>query len=171
MTAINIANENEKFFENENGVYFKSGYPSQWYESEFNIGGKKFENCEQWMMYMKAITFNDIEIAEKVMKTTDPKEIKALGREVKNFEVNAWNAVADDVVFRGNVAKFSQNQELKELLLATGDKKFVECATYDPIWGIGMDITTALRTPEEEWKGTNRLGKAIMNAREYIRGF
>lgn len=168
MTAI-TANTNEKFFENDDGVYFKSGYPSQWYESEFEIDGRKFANCEQWMMFMKAVTFNDIEIAEEVMMTVDPKEIKALGRRVKNFEVDIWNAVADDIVFQGNVAKFSQNPELKELLLATGDKKFVECATYDPIWGIGMDITTALQTPEDQWKGTNRLGKAIMKARDYIR--
>jgi ribA/ribD-fused uncharacterized protein len=79
MTAV-TANTNEKFFENDNGVYFKSGYPSQWYESEFEIDSRKFANCEQWMMYMKAVTFNDSEIAEEVMNTTDPKEIKALGR-------------------------------------------------------------------------------------------
>ena len=28
---------NEKFYENDNGVYFKSNYPSQWYESTFII--------------------------------------------------------------------------------------------------------------------------------------
>jgi len=164
-----MANTNEKFFENETGVYFKSDYPSQWYPSEFIIDDRTFANCEQWMMYQKAKTFNDDEVAEEVMKTTDPKEIKALGRKVRNFNVDVWNEVADEVVLRGNIAKFAQNQELKDKLLATGDKKFVECATYDPIWGIGMDITTALQTPESEWKGTNRLGKAIMRARGYIR--
>lgn len=168
MTAV-TANTNEKFFENDNGVYFKSDYPSQWYDSPFEINGLKFSNCEQWMMYQKATTFCDSETAEEIMNTSDPKEIKALGRKVKNFDVNVWNAVADDIVFHGNVAKFSQNPNLKERLLATGDKMFVECATYDPIWGNGMDITTTLQTPEEEWKGTNRLGKAIMKARDYIR--
>lgn len=162
-------NTNEKFYENDDGVFFKSDYPSQWFPSVFMIDGREFANCEQWMMYQKAETFGDNETAEEIMATTDPKEIKALGRKVKNFDKDAWDAVADEIVFRGNVAKFSQNPDLKERLLATGNKKFMECATYDPIWGIGMDITTALQTPENEWKGTNRLGMAIMKAREFIR--
>ena len=32
-----ITTHDEKFFENENGIYFKSRYPSQWYISNFKI--------------------------------------------------------------------------------------------------------------------------------------
>jgi ribA/ribD-fused uncharacterized protein len=158
-----------KFFETEDYVLFKSNYPSQWYPSEFTYNGRKFVNCEQMMMFEKANTFGDTEIAEQIMNETDPKKHKELGRAVKNFDPDHWNTVADEIVFQANYAKFSQNPELKEKLLLTGNKKFVECAPYDKIWGNGLDINTTLETPEHEWKGTNRLGKAIMRARDAIR--
>jgi ribA/ribD-fused uncharacterized protein len=92
-----------------------------------------------------------------------------LGRLVKNFDATVWDKVADEVVYSANLAKFSQNKDLKEKLLATGDKLIVECSPYDKIWGNGMSITETLSTPEEEWKETNRLGKAIMRVRTTLR--
>lgn len=158
-----------KYFENDDYILFKSGYPSQWYPSEFEIEGKKYVNCEQYMMEQKAVVFGDNEIADLVMKTSDPKTQKELGRKVKNFDVKTWDNFADDIVFKANYAKFTQNPMLLEKILTSGNKKYVECAPYDAIWGIGLDINTALVTPETEWKGTNRLGKAIMRVRDAIR--
>ncbi len=117
----------------------------------------------------KAVIFNDLEAAELILKNEDPKEQKALGRLVKNFDATVWDKVADEVVYSANLAKFSQNKDLKEKLLATGDKLIVECSPYDKIWGNGMSITETLSTPEEEWKETNRLGKAIMRVRTTLR--
>jgi len=160
---------NEKFYENDNGVYFKSNYPSQWYESIFIIDGKEYNCCEKYMMEQKALYFNDIEIAEMIMNTNDPKEHKQLGRNVKNFDEYKWNMVADEIVYKANLAKFSQNAELKNKLLATGGKMFVECSPYDRIWGNGLNITDTLKTPMIEWLGTNRLGLAIMKVRNTLR--
>jgi ribA/ribD-fused uncharacterized protein len=103
------------------------------------------------------------------MNATEPKEQKSQGRKVKNFNDDEWNQVADEIVFQGNLAKFSQNQDLKQLLLSTGDKMFVECSPYDKIWGNGLNITDTLNTTPENWLGTNRLGKAIMRVREVLR--
>lgn len=160
---------NEKFYENDNGVYFKSNYPSQWYESTFIIDSKEYNCCEKYMMEQKALYFNDIEIAEMIMNTNDPKEHKQLGRNVKNFDEYKWNMVADEIVYKANLAKFSQNAELKNKLLATGGKMFVECSPYDRIWGNGLNITDTLKTPMIEWLGTNRLGLAIMKVRNTLR--
>lgn len=54
---------------------------------------------EQEFMYRKAIHFGDIETAEKIVAATDPKEIKALGRQVKNFCPDEWAQVSRDYMF------------------------------------------------------------------------
>lgn len=161
-------NADEKFFMNDEYVLFKSGIPSQWYPSPFTLDGISYVNCEQRMMYMKAKTFNDVDAMREVMLTEDPKRHKEIGRAVKNFEAEVWEKVAFSAVVEANYAKFSQNEDLKQFLLSTGDKKFVECAPYDKIWGNGLNITQTLTTPEDQWNGTNLLGKAIMEVRNMI---
>ena len=167
MSAMNT---NEKFYENDTGVYFKSDYPSQWYISPFiYYNGITYNCCEQRMMHAKALFFGDEETATLIMNATEPKEQKKLGRTVKNFDEVAWNNIADLVVYNANLAKFSQNDELKQKLLATGDKLIVECSPYDSIWGNGLDISTTLITRVNDWKGANRLGQAIMRVRDYLK--
>jgi hypothetical protein len=121
------------------------------------------------MMHQKAILFNDLDNASLILNSDEPKEQKNLGRNVKNFCQEKWDEVADEVVFNANLAKYSQNENLKKLLLDTGDKIIVECSPYDSIWGNGLNISDTLKTPKEEWKGTNRLGKAIMRVRDILR--
>lgn len=168
-SMIPAQNTDEKFYENEVGVYFKSSYPSQWFLAFFTMNGILYNCCEQRMMHAKALFFGDDETADKIMATSEPKEQKQFGREVKNFNDDDWNKVADDIVYDANLAKYSQNAELKETLLATGDKMFVECSPYDKIWGNGLNITDTLNTFVDNWKGTNRLGKAIMRVRETLK--
>lgn len=44
-----------------------------------------------------------------------------------------------DVVVKGNIAKFSQNEKPLDLLLSTDDKILVEDSPKDTVWGIGLD--------------------------------
>jgi hypothetical protein len=169
IASIVIENTDEKFYENENGVYFKSSYPSQWYIMNFMIDGKTYNCCEKYMMAEKARFFKDYETESLIMACDEPKQQKIYGRSVKNFDEDAWNTVADYIVYWANLAKFSQNEDLKQKLLSTGDKIFVECSPYDKIWGNGLNITDTLHTHPENWEGTNRLGKAIMKVRDTLR--
>lgn len=168
MTAIAL-NTDEKFYEGEKLVCFKSGFLSQWFIADvIRDDGLKFNCCEQEMMYEKAMLFKNHEIAAKVLEVINPSEHKALGRAVTGFVKEEWDAVADEIVFQANLKKFSQHPELKEKLLATGTKIIVESAPYDTEWGNGLNITDTLATPMEEWKGKNRLGKAIMRVRDVL---
>ena len=54
--------------------------------------------------------------------------------------------------------KFSQNQDLKEKLKATGDTILAECAVKDCIWGIGLSMKDPDRLDRSKWKGQNLLG-------------
>jgi len=59
------------------------------------------------------------------------------------------------------LAKFSQHEELKALLLGTGDQPLVEDAVHDPYWGWGCSHN-----------GHNKLGRILMLVRSelYLRG-
>ncbi len=46
---------------------------------------------EMWMMVQKARLFGDEQVAKEMLRTTDPKVHKALGRKVKNFDNIVWD--------------------------------------------------------------------------------
>lgn len=112
--------------------------------------------------------FGDYETAHAILETQNPKEQKALGRKVKNFTPDEWNTVARTIVYYGNLAKFSQNPELLQQLLDTGDTLLVEASPYDTIWGIGLNEEDARNTPPENWKGTNWLGEVLVRVRQKL---
>ena len=150
--------------------FFLTDEFSQWYPSKFTFAlGIEFNCAEQWMMYCKADLFNAPEIMEKVLEETNPKEMKKLGRDVKDFNKEQWDSKALDFVILGNVMKFSQNPELWEILNNTGDRMLVEAADYDRIWGIGLKAEDAILVSQDQWQGTNLLGKALMQTRQILR--
>lgn len=153
----------------ENFVFFWNGIFSQWYASRFTIAGITYNCCEQYMMAQKALLFKDMEAYEAIMNTTSPREQKALGRAVKNFDTNKWNEVCREFVYQGNLAKFTQNPILKKGLMATEDKEIVEASPYDTIWGIGMGVEHPDIEDKNKWLGTNWLGEAIMRVRETLK--
>lgn len=145
------------------------GYFSNWYLSDFQVGGIVFHSAEQYLMYMKASTFGDIDIANRILDTYDQHQIKALGRRVKNYDDSVWSNIRQVIMEKGLYAKFSQNERLKAHLLATGDNIIAECSPYDVIWGIGLSTGDPRHTNPAEWKGQNLLGKALMTVRDQIR--
>ncbi len=126
-----------------------------------------FTCAEQFMMYCKAGRFHDKETQRRVLATTSPKEQKRLGKLTAGFTDASWDEVKSVVVVAGTIAKFRQNPKLKGKLLATGDRLLVEAASRDRIWGIGYTAKHAM-SYRQHW-GENRLGKALMEAREHLR--
>lgn len=142
---------------------------SQWYIAPFEIDGKRYICAEQYMMYQKAMLFNNFEIAEKIMECEDPSKQKALGREIVGFDEDIWNKHKYQFVLKSNLAKFSQNQLLKEFLLSTGTKILVEASPYDKIWGIGIGANDENVANPSLWKGLNLLGIALMQVRDILK--
>ena len=145
-----------------------NGYLSNWYMSDFDADDIKFTSMEQYMMYKKAQLFNDTEIMQEILSTDNVGKIKMLGRSVKNYDEVMWNGVRQIVVYEGLYAKFSQNESLREKLLATENDILAECAVSDCIWGIGLAMNDEKRLSTEEWRGQNLLGFAIMQVREKL---
>lgn len=141
---------------------------SQWYISDFIIDEILYNCAEKYMMAEKAMLFKDYETLEEILAAENQPEIKALGRKIKNFNEEIWNREKYEIVKRGNLAKFSQGENLKEFLLGTGDKIIVEASPYDSIWGIGMGANDENIEDPTAWKGENLLGFALMEVRDLL---
>ncbi|KAK5168091.1 uncharacterized protein LTR77_006659 [Saxophila tyrrhenica] len=180
MAYVPSSNYSDKplfFFkeDEENGIF------CQWYRCHFTdpqLDGLTFNCAEQYMMYHKAMTFNDRLTAGLVMKATSPCKQKGFGQQIAGFDGARWNQVKSTVVQRGNYLKFTQCNNaasfkaddvgepapLKGLLLATGERELAEASHFDRVWGIGFRADVALGVPRSRW-GENLLGKALMHVR------
>eukprot|EP01125_Pyxidicula_operculata_P018933 TRINITY_DN6811_c0_g1_i1.p1 TRINITY_DN6811_c0_g1~~TRINITY_DN6811_c0_g1_i1.p1 ORF type:complete len:171 (+),score=23.98 TRINITY_DN6811_c0_g1_i1:36-548(+) len=147
----------------------KNGQFSQWWMSDFTVDGVVYCCAEQYMMAMKAALFGDDKMQQLIMKERNPKEHQKMGKRVSNFDNDVWNENKSKIVFDASVAKFSQDPELREYILSTGEKTLVEASPSDTIWGIGLQWNHKDATNPSRWRGTNLLGKALMQARTHIR--
>ena len=125
----------------------ENGYLSNWYPSRFMVRGIVFSSMEQYMMYRKAMCFNDEEIATRILEIDDVGEIKRLGRLVANYSEHIWSGMRQIEVYEGLVAKFEQNPDLCAQLSETGNAMLAECAVKDRIWGIGLSMKDPDSTP------------------------
>jgi ribA/ribD-fused uncharacterized protein len=153
----------------EQFVFFWGGWPSQWFKSEFAIDGVTYNCCEQFMMAEKARVFGDEEAEAAILRSANPGKQKAIGRSVRGFDADVWDSVCRGIVYRGNVAKYEQNRQLGEYLLQTGERTIVEASPTDRIWGIGLAQDDPRVHNPAQWRGTNWLGVAIMQARDEVR--
>ena len=164
---------------------------SNFHPAKFEYQDLTFISNEQFMMYSKARNFKDEDTATKIIELNNTplaqkfingqisrldivnnKELadqwnqlmmsaKKLGRGVKNYNEKFWDFKRGKIVLFGARLKFTQNEDLKQILLNTNDTYMVEASKYDPIWGIGLTEFDAKKTPEDKWPGLNLLGKVL----------
>lgn len=141
---------------------------SQWFKRYFVVEGTKYICMEQYMMQQKAILFNDLEIAEEIMKNTNPSTIKRLGRQVSNFNTKIWNKHKYNIVLKGNICKFIYNTDLITFIKNTGADIFAEASPYDDIWGIKLSEEKAYTGTPQNWNGLNLLGFVLTDVKDFI---
>lgn len=94
--------------------------------------------------------------AREEFSMMDPASAKRKGRRVPLR--SDWEKVKFDIMYEICLAKFSQNEDLKVKLIATGNEYLEEGNTWgDRIWGT------------VDGKGQNNLGKILMRIREELR--
>jgi hypothetical protein len=150
-------------------VFFWSGIYSQWHKAPMVIDKIEYNSCEQYMMHQKALLFGDEDIAELIMQESNPREQKKYGRMIKGFDKKVWEQNCLAIVYEGNLAKFTQNSDLKSSMLSTGDRFFVEASPKDNIWGIGMAEDEMDVEDPSYWLGLNLLGQALTLVKNKIR--
>lgn len=166
----NLTHTVDDTYENDDYIFFWGSIFSNWAKASFIYKGEKYNCAEQAMMAEKAIMFNDMPTLKDIMNSNNPRQQKALGREVAGFNKQLWESkclpLVSDICFQ----KFSQNEHLRDRLLSTGKKKIVEASPSDDIWGIGLHAEDHDILDESKWKGKNWLGIALMNARDRLNG-
>ena len=146
-----------------------NGFLSNWYASPFDIEGIHFTSTEQYIMYKKCVTFGDSDSAKAVLATSNTALQQDIGRHATGYIGGVWAGMRQMVAFEGLMAKFIQNEELKKMLLDTGDAILVECAGSDKIWACGIRLDDNRRFNASNWDGSNILGFTLMRVRDYIK--
>ena len=123
---------------------------SNFYEVPVTWEGLTYKNSEAAFQAAKTL-------ADRTPFTTmTPREAKKAGRKVKLRD--DWEQIKYNILYEVCYSKFTQNPELKEKLLATGNQWLEEGNTWgDRIWGTVNGV------------GQNMLGKILMLVREDIR--
>ena len=125
---------------------------SNFYERKVEYDGITYGSSEAAFQAQKTL-----DIEERLQfATLTPMQSKRKGRKVALRP--DWEGVKVLTMYEIVLAKFTQNPDLAEKLIATGDEELVEGNYWhDTFWGVCDGV------------GTNFLGKILMDVRENIK--
>lgn len=143
---------------------FKDEYAflSNMYDCPVKYKGLVFQNSES--------AFQSAKYKDKNIKCEfvgiDGKKAKSLGsprgsHRLTKEEAEKWNNKRIKVMKEVVRAKFTQNPELLDLLIQTGNKELIEGRSFRPDTFWGKNLKTG--------KGENNLGKILMEIREELK--
>ena len=135
-----------------NGYYY---FLSNFFVSPIEFMGVIYPTNEH---FYQAAKCKNAETAQKIINTPDPGKCKKKGRVAAL--IPGWDELKIDVMRLGLKLKFSQNLDLRDLLIETEDA-ILEEGNYrnDTFWGVN----------EQTRKGKNMLGKLLMELREELK--
>ena len=140
-----------KFYSTKNAYGEFSNFTS----FPFVLDGVQWPTSEH---YFQAQKFDDDAYREKIRTTKSPMIAARLGRSRRVPIRPDWESVKVDVMRKAVEAKINAHEELKELLLSTGNEELIEDAARDSFWGCGADGS-----------GQNWLGRILMELREQLK--
>lgn len=126
---------------------------SNFYRAQIYIDGRMWKTSEHYYQAMKFDGHN--EHVDKVWRAKTPMDAAKLGRDRKRPLRKDWEEVKDVIMYEALEAKFTQHENLKKVLLETGDAVIVEHTIKDSYWGDGGNGS-----------GKNMLGKLLMVLRD-----
>ncbi|MBC7976004.1 MAG: NADAR family protein [Myxococcales bacterium] len=119
------------------------------------LKGKRWPTSEH---YFQAQKFADSRDQDEIRGANTPMLAAHWGRDRKRKLRRDWESVKLGIMREAVEAKFRQHDDLRALLLATGDATLVEHTENDDFWGDGGDGS-----------GRNELGRILMAVREALR--
>lgn len=138
----------------------------------FNDGSvKDFQSVEQAFQYIKASEFADTRsndgntrpsgksIQAEIMDTTTGSQLRFLGRQIKNLNVQAWDRSSSFVMKQLLKESFEQNPQALQILLSTGNATITHVQDNSK-WGkefpkLLMEVREELRKKQDSYKVKN----------------
>eukprot|EP01095_Lingulamoeba_sp_RSL-Kostka_P009785 TRINITY_DN33_c0_g1_i1.p1 TRINITY_DN33_c0_g1~~TRINITY_DN33_c0_g1_i1.p1 ORF type:complete len:150 (-),score=52.29 TRINITY_DN33_c0_g1_i1:184-633(-) len=149
---MSMSNDNPVHFCEDSGEF---ACFSNFYCVDIEIDGVVYPSTEH---YFQSKKFTTESYQEEIRLANSPGEAKYLGSQRRDdYRFNDWEDVKDGIMKKCIKAKFEQHENLRDVLLATGDRHIAEHA-YDNYWGDGMDGS-----------GRNQLGIILMEIREELK--
>lgn len=131
------------------------GWMSNFAPYPIKLKGKVWPTVEH---YFQAQKFAGTEHEQRIRKAKSPAIAARLGRDRSKKLRRDWESAKDSIMYAALKAKFTQHEELRKMLLATGDAKLIEHTENDDYWGDGGDGS-----------GKNRLGQLLMRLRTELK--
>lgn len=138
----------------------------------FNDGSvKEFQSVEQAFQYIKASQFADTRsndgntrpsgksIQAEIMGTTTGSQLRSLGRQIRNLNVQAWDRSSSFVMKQLLKESFEQNPQALQRLLSTGNSILTHIQDKGK-WGnefpkLLMEVREELRKKQDSYKVKN----------------
>lgn len=138
----------------------------------FNDGSvKDFQSVEQAFQYIKASEFADTRsndgntrpsgksIQAEIMDATTGSQLRSLGRQIKNLNVQAWDRSSSFVMKQLLKESFEQNPQALQILLSTGNATLTHVQDNSK-WGkefpkLLMEVREELRKKQDSYKVKN----------------
>lgn len=155
---------------NEN--YDLSNFAIRPFTHYFNDGSvKEFQSVEQAFQYIKASQFADTRsndgntrssgksIQAEIMGTTSGLELRSLGRQIKDLNVQAWDRSSSLIMKQLLKESFEQNPQALQRLLDTGNATLTHVQDNSK-WGkefpkLLMEVREELRKKQDSYKVKN----------------
>jgi hypothetical protein len=142
--------------------FYNSGEPyfelTNLYRRPITVGGLEYPASENYFQSQKFLPANPA-LADQIRKYPSPRKAYEVAKNNNSLTRADWHTgYKDTVMLEALKAKFTQHNDLRQLLIDTGDKILVEHTVNDDYWGDGGDGT-----------GKNNLGKLLMRVRFMIK--
>ncbi len=138
----------------------------------FNDGSvKEFQSVEQAFQYIKASKFADTRsndgntrssgksIQAEIMETTTGSQLRSLGRQIRNLNVQAWDRSSSFIMKQLLKESFEQNPQAMQRLLSTGNSILTNIQDNGK-WGkefprLLMEVRYELKKKQDSYKVKN----------------
>ncbi len=120
----------------------------------FELDGKIWMTSEH---YFQAQKFSGTKYEEIIRLLDNPMQAAEMGRDRRLPLRKDWEEVKDEIMRKAVYAKFSQNNEIRDILIGTFPDNIIEKTSNDYYWGCGKDFS-----------GKNMLGKILMEVRSTL---